>query len=151
MANESPLQHLIELAKRRRDRRLQQAGEAQRLLMQARATLEALEQFRAERLGKRRALAGVAAQSVASQVIESRFDIKLVTAVKAQGERTEQADGLHDERLQTARQAQNRLAALELLARRRAQRARDKADRSEQQATDELVASARFRSEPPAR
>lgn len=136
------LADLIELAKRRRDNRLQQLAESQRLAQQTHATLDSLNQFRDERLIKRRQIVGAPAQTVQQQVIEYRFDGKLLEAVDAQSTRCDQADTVRDERLQVANAAQNRVAALQLLARRRAARARQKLDKSEQRAIDEFVANA---------
>ncbi len=136
----TPLSQVIEMAERRRDRRLQQAGEARRLVIQAQATLDALEQFRAERLARRRALVGEPGQPVAQQVIESHFDTKLVAAVKAQGERLMNADRLQEERRQAVQAAQSRVAALQLLARRRAEKARRHQEKTEQRVNDDIVA-----------
>jgi len=134
-------QHLVNAFEIRRNKRLtehkriRQAGEREA------ATLNALEQFRRERLEHRRARNGHEGKAthVDQQVHESRFDRRLVDAIKQQNETIEKMDAAATQSAAELHAAQRKLAAMQVLLNRQNERARQTALRTEQKFNDELA------------
>lgn len=136
------MEHLVSAFENRRNKRLtehkriRQAGERET------ATLNALEQFRRDRLEERRHRNGSADQTVtvAQQSHESRFDGRLVDAIRQQSDTIEKMNKASAQSAAELDAAQRKLAAMQVLLNRQAERARQKMLKAEQKFNDELAA-----------
>lgn len=135
------LPHLIESARIARDRQAQQLTQAQQAVQQAHATLQRLDQFRAEYLGRSAASTGAPTHRQALEQYQrfvGRLDEALVLQRQELGARQAQADAQQQELVK----AQQRMLAFETLAKRRAGERERKAMKLQQHQSDEFAARA---------
>ena len=135
------LQHILEKAEKVRNERLASQFRARKILSNENRTLDALENFRLERLNQRRDRNASSDRTVtvSQQVTESRFDSRLVEAIESQTGKVLRATEASDTTQQALQQAQRRLSAMNILLERQARRARRKTLVGEQKLTDELA------------
>ncbi|MFK7962779.1 MAG: flagellar FliJ family protein [Burkholderiaceae bacterium] len=135
------MDHLVNAFKDRRNNRLTEHKRIRKAAEQETATLNALEQFRQERLDHRRDRNGDTDQrvTVPQQAQESRFDGRLVDAIRQQSETIEKINHASAESARELDLAQRKLAAMQVLLDRQNQRKRQADLRAEQKIADELA------------
>lgn len=135
------MEHLVSAFENRRDKRLTEHKRVRQASEREAATLNALEQFRSDRLSQRRTRNGHSEQavSVPQQAHESRFDGRLVDAIKQQTETLEKMNVAATQSANELEAAQRKLAAMQVLLNRQTERARQKSLRAEQKFNDELA------------
>ena len=135
------MDHLVNAFKDRRNNRLAEHKRIRQAAEQETATLNALEQFRRERLDHRRDRNGDTSQriTVPQQAQESRFDGRLVEAIKQQSATIEKVSHASAESARELDLAQRKLAAMQVLLDRQNQRKRQADLKAEQKLVDELA------------
>jgi len=135
------MEHLVSAFESRRDKRLTEHKRVRQASEREAATLGALEQFRQDRLAQRRTRNSQSEQmvTVPQQSHESRFDGRLVDAIKQQTETLEKMNRATEQSAGELEAAQRKLAAMQVLLNRQTERTRQKALRAEQKFNDELA------------
>lgn len=135
------MEHLVNAFENRRDKRLTEHKRIRQASEREAATLNALEQFRQDRLEQRRTRNGHTEQAVTvpQQAHESRFDGRLVDAIKQQTETLEKVNSATAASAGELESAQRKLAAMQVLLNRQTERVRQKTLRAEQKFNDELA------------
>lgn len=139
------LTHLVEQFERKRNLELSGHVRIKRMAERENQTLETLEHFRRERLDQRRDRnqPGTHQVTVEQQSHESRFDARLVSAIKTQSEKLEKTRALSEQTATEFREAQRRLTAINILQDRQIQRARQARLSADQKHNDELASQQR--------
>lgn len=133
------LKHLVDQFEQKRNDQLAKFFRLKNVATRETQTLNALEQFRVERLKQRRLRNGSVEVGVAvtQQTNESRFDTRLVDAIKSQDKKVTQTNEVTVERFVAMQEAQRRLTAINILMDRQARRARLQIDKADQKLSDE--------------
>lgn len=143
---ERMFQHLVDAFEKARNERLSNQMRAQKVVTTESRTLGALNDFRQDRLSQRRERNAAPERSVSvpQQITESRFDSRLVEAIKSQNTKLDRAREVSAASQAALQQAQRKLTAMNLLLERQKQRARRKELAAEQKLTDELASQKAF-------